>query len=66
MPRALTKMLLALILTTSLTNCAADSAGNECTWVKQIWPDVAFDQRWTETEQRQVAAHNRKVREFCR
>lgn len=59
-------MLPALILMISLTSCAATSGGNECSWVRELIPEGQFSERWTEAEIRQVAAHNRKVREFCR
>ena len=60
------RTLLALTLTIWLTSCAATSSGNECSWVKKIYPETDPLNRWTEAEIRAVAAHNRKVEEFCR
>ena len=55
-----------LILTIWMTSCAANSGGNECTWVGKFTPDAGFEERWTDGEKRQAIAHNRKVEGFCR
>lgn len=57
---------LALAMMILMASCAAESGGNECTWVREMIPSEGFPDRWTQSEKRQVVAHNRKVREFCR
>lgn len=57
---------LVLAMMILMTSCAAESGGNECTWVRELIPSNSFSDRWTPSEKRQVIAHNRKVREFCR
>lgn len=60
------RTLIALMLMIFVTSCAASSGGNECSWVKKIYPTEDTEDRWTDEEVRAVAAHNRKVEEFCR
>lgn len=45
---------------------ASCATGDPCSWSKKFKPDTGFETRWTDNEVRQAAAHNRKVKEFCR
>jgi len=59
------KILFALMLPLLIASCATPPS-SACSWVRQIRPSAGFEQRWTTPEKRQVVAHNRKVKEFCR
>ena len=64
--RQSTRLLLALILTSFATSCVRTINLSECAWSRQITLSAADAGAISEDAVRQIAAHNRKVREFCR
>jgi len=58
-----TRLLLACLIPLSMTSCAGPSDSG-CSWVSRI--TVADADVITPATARQIVAHNRAVKEFCR